>query len=92
MLINRAKERGKAKGKGARDYHNRCVFGARALREHVLACLPGVIGLLLFYSLLSRFNATFLHRSLLPDQTFRNFPFSPSQERYLRIPEFLACS
>ena len=63
--------------------------GASALREHVLACLAGF---LLVYYLLCRFNATFLHQSLLPDQTFRNFPFSLSQERYLRIPEFLACS
>ena len=31
-------------------------FGARPLREHLLASLPGVIDLLLFYSLLSRFN------------------------------------
>ena len=51
-----------SKGKGERERGQEIVTtvaysGARALREHVLACLPGVIRLLLFYYLLCRFNA-----------------------------------
>ena len=86
------RKRTRERGRGQDIVTTVANSGPHPLREHVLACLPGLIDLLLFYFLLSRFNATFLHRSLLPDQTFRNFPFSLFQERYLRIPEFLACS
>ena len=89
---NQQSKRTKERGRGQDIVTTVANSGPRPPREHVLACLPRMIGLLLFYPLLSRFNATFLHRRLLPDQTFRNFPFCLSQEHYLRIPEFLACS